>query len=82
MQMSSNVKGIAYLVLATLIISVQNIVIKWIGGDYSVLEIVPFRSLVSLSFSTAVKATAVYPALIRVLLLSFDPGACRPSRLF
>lgn len=51
MQMSSNVKGIAYLVLAALVISIQNIVIRWIGGDYSALEIVTFRSLVALPFT-------------------------------
>jgi drug/metabolite transporter (DMT)-like permease len=31
-----------------LIISTQNIAIKWIGGDYSALEIVSIRSLVAL----------------------------------
>ena len=51
MQMSSNVRGIAYLVLAALVISIQNIVIRWIGGDYSALEIVAFRSLVALPFT-------------------------------
>ena len=51
MQMSSNVKGIAYLVLAAFVISIQNIVIRWIGGDYSALEIVTFRSLVALPFT-------------------------------
>ena len=47
-KLSNNVKGIAFLVSATLVISIQNIVIKWIGGDYSALEIVAFRSLVAL----------------------------------
>ena len=46
--MSSNVKGVGFLVLAMLIISIQNVVVKWIGGDYSALEIVAFRSLVAL----------------------------------
>ncbi|MBN2500938.1 MAG: DMT family transporter [Anaerolineales bacterium] len=46
--MSSNVKGIGFLILAMLIISLQNIAVKWIGGDYSALEIVAFRSLVAL----------------------------------
>ena len=47
-KMNSNVKGIFFLVLATFVISIQNIAIKWIGGDYSALEIVAFRSLVAL----------------------------------
>jgi drug/metabolite transporter (DMT)-like permease len=49
--MSSNVKGIGFLVLSMFIISLQNIAIKWIGGDYSVLEIVTIRSLVALPFT-------------------------------
>jgi drug/metabolite transporter (DMT)-like permease len=47
-KMSSNVKGVSFLVLAALIISLQNIAVKWIGGDYSALEIVAFRSLIAL----------------------------------
>ena len=46
--MSPNVKGVGFLVLAILIISLQNIAVKWIGGDYSALEIVAVRSLVAL----------------------------------
>jgi drug/metabolite transporter (DMT)-like permease len=46
--MSTNLKGVSFLLLSMLIISLQNIAIKWIGGDYSVLEIVTFRSLVAL----------------------------------
>jgi drug/metabolite transporter (DMT)-like permease len=45
---SSNVKGVGFLVLAMLIFSLQNIAVKWIGGDYSILEIVTFRSLIAL----------------------------------
>jgi drug/metabolite transporter (DMT)-like permease len=45
---SDNVKGVGFLVLAALIISLQNIAIKWIGGDYSVLLIVGIRSLIAL----------------------------------
>ena len=45
---SSNIRGVGFLVLAALIFSVQNIAVKWIGGDYSVLEIVTFRSLIAL----------------------------------
>jgi drug/metabolite transporter (DMT)-like permease len=51
MKTSPNVKGVGFLVLAALVISVQNIVIKWIGGDYSALEIVAFRSLIALPFT-------------------------------
>ena len=45
---TSNFKGIAYLLLAMLIGSLQAVAVKWIGGNYSVLEIVTFRSLVAL----------------------------------
>ena len=46
--MSSNIKGILFLISAAFVISLQNIIIKWIGGDYSALEIVALRSLVAL----------------------------------
>ncbi len=46
--MSTNLKGILFLISAAFVISIQNIVIKWIGGDYSALEIVALRSLVAL----------------------------------
>src|SRR5688572_29621733 len=45
---SSNIRGIASLVLAIFIFSLQDIAVKWIGGDYPVLEIVVFRSLIAL----------------------------------
>jgi drug/metabolite transporter (DMT)-like permease len=45
---SSNVKGVLFLLLAALTISLQNVIIKWIGVDYSALEIVVFRSIVAL----------------------------------
>ena len=45
---SSSVKGVSSLVLAILIFSLQDIAVKWIGGDYPVLEIVVFRSLIAL----------------------------------
>jgi len=45
---NSTVKGVSFLLLAMFIISLQNVTIKWIGGDYSALEIVAFRSLVAL----------------------------------
>lgn len=46
--MSSNFRGAISLLLAMLIFSLQDIAVKWIGGDYSVLEIVVFRSLTAL----------------------------------
>lgn len=48
---SSSVKGVGFLVLAMLIFSLQNIAVKWIGGDYSVLEIAMIRSLTALPFA-------------------------------
>jgi len=45
---NSNFKGIGFLLLAMLIGSLQAVAVKWIGGNYSVLEIVTFRSLVAL----------------------------------
>jgi drug/metabolite transporter (DMT)-like permease len=45
---SANIQGVGFLALAMLILSLQNIAVKWIGGDYSILEIVTFRSLVAL----------------------------------
>lgn len=51
MKASANVKGIGFLVSAAFVISIQNIVIKWIGGDYSALQIVAFRSLIALPFT-------------------------------
>jgi drug/metabolite transporter (DMT)-like permease len=47
-KISSNIRGIGFLVLAMLIWSLQNIAVKWVGGDYSILEIVTFRSLIAL----------------------------------
>jgi len=45
---NSNLKGIGFLLLAMLVGSTQAVAVKWIGGNYSVLEIVTFRSLVAL----------------------------------
>ena len=45
---TSNLKGIGFLFLALLIGSLQSVAVKWIGGNYSVLEIVTFRSLIAL----------------------------------
>src|SRR5687768_6236115 len=47
-KISSNIQGAISLVLATFIFSLQDIAVKWIGGDYPVLEIVVFRSLIAL----------------------------------
>ena len=45
---SSSVMGAGFLVLGLLIFSLQDVAVKWIGGDYSVFEIVIFRSLIAL----------------------------------
>jgi S-adenosylmethionine uptake transporter len=42
------IRGVSFLVLSLLIFSLQDIAIKWIGGDYPVSEIVLFRSIVAL----------------------------------
>jgi drug/metabolite transporter (DMT)-like permease len=47
-KMSTNVKGVSFLVLAMLILSLQGLAVKGIGGDYSIMEIVLFRSFVAL----------------------------------
>ncbi|MCA9955682.1 MAG: DMT family transporter [Anaerolineales bacterium] len=51
MKLSANMKGITFLISAAFVISIQNIAVKWIGGDYSALQIVTFRSLVALPFT-------------------------------
>ena len=48
MKMSSNLKGVSYLVLGLLILSLQGLAVKGIGGAYSIMEIVLFRSFVAL----------------------------------
>jgi drug/metabolite transporter (DMT)-like permease len=45
---SSNIQGISFLLLALLILSLQGIAVKWIGGSYSIMEIVMFRSFIAL----------------------------------
>jgi drug/metabolite transporter (DMT)-like permease len=45
---SSNKRGVGFLVLAMLTFSLQDIAVKWIGGHYPVLEIVVFRSVVAI----------------------------------
>ena len=45
---SDSVRGVGFLVLGMLIFSLQDIAVKWMGGEYPVLQIVTFRSLVAL----------------------------------
>lgn len=51
MKTNSNVKGILFLLLAMLIISLQGIAVKGLGGSYPVLEMVVLRNLVALPFT-------------------------------
>jgi drug/metabolite transporter (DMT)-like permease len=44
----STIQGVGFLLLALLVLSVQDIAVKWIGGDYSVIEILVFRSVIAL----------------------------------
>jgi drug/metabolite transporter (DMT)-like permease len=44
----SNVQGVGFLILAMLIFSLQDVAVKWISGDYPILETVLFRSLSAL----------------------------------
>ena len=46
--MNKNIKGILFLIGALLVGSTQGVAVKWIGGNYSALQIVTFRSLVAL----------------------------------
>lgn len=48
---SSNVRGVGFLVLAIFTISLQTVAAKWLSGGYPVLEIVILRSLVALPFT-------------------------------
>jgi drug/metabolite transporter (DMT)-like permease len=48
---SNNVWGVGFLVLGQLIFSLQDISVKWIGGNYPILEIVIFRSFVAMPFT-------------------------------
>ncbi len=47
-KLSANFQGVSFLVLGLLIFSLQDIAVKGMGGDYPVLEIVTFRSLIAL----------------------------------
>jgi drug/metabolite transporter (DMT)-like permease len=51
MKTSANAKGILFLLLAMLIISLQSIAVKGLGGSYPVLEMVVLRNLVALPFT-------------------------------
>lgn len=44
----NSITGIGFIGLAMLIFSLQGIAVKWIGGDYSIMEIVLFRSVVAM----------------------------------
>lgn len=46
--LSTALNGVGFLVLALLIFSLQDIAVKWIGGDYSLVQIVILRSAVAL----------------------------------
>ncbi|MCW1966550.1 MAG: DMT family transporter [Anaerolineae bacterium] len=48
MQTTKNLRGVSFLALAMLIFSLQDIAVKWIGGDYPILEIVIFRSIIAM----------------------------------
>ncbi|MBN1991378.1 MAG: DMT family transporter [Anaerolineae bacterium] len=45
---NATLRGVAFLVLAMFILSLQNITVKFLGGEYPVLEIVVLRSIVAL----------------------------------
>ncbi len=43
----SAVRGVSFLVLGMFIFSLQDIAIKWIGGDFPIMEIVILRGIVA-----------------------------------
>lgn len=43
-----NLRGVGFLLVGLLIFSLQDIAVKWIGGDYSVIQIVVLRSIIAL----------------------------------
>ena len=45
---ANNLKGILFLIVAILTFSLQDIAVRWMGGNYPVLEIVIFRSIVAM----------------------------------
>lgn len=48
---NANAKGIGFLLIALLIGSLQSVAVKWMGGNYSVLQIVTLRTLIALPFA-------------------------------
>ena len=48
---SSNVRGAGMIMLSLLVFSLQDVIVKWLGGEYSVLQVVTLRSLVALPFT-------------------------------
>jgi len=46
--LNNSMRGVGFLVLSLLIFSLQDVAIKWIGGDYPVAEVALLRSLVAL----------------------------------
>ena len=57
--------GIAFVVAGVTVFSIQDVIIKWLSGDYPVLEIVFVRSIVSLPLLLALAALRVR-SLLRV----------------
>jgi S-adenosylmethionine uptake transporter len=51
MKMTNNTLGVSFVILALLIFSLQDIAVKSMGGHYPVLEIVIFRTLISIPFT-------------------------------
>lgn len=51
--LGAGVRGVVFLVLGLLIFSLQDIAVKFIGGQYPVLEIVVFRSMVAIPLTLA-----------------------------
>ncbi|MBK9124867.1 MAG: DMT family transporter [Chloroflexi bacterium] len=49
--LSANLQGIIYLGVAMFILSLQGVAVKWIGGDYSIIEMVLLRSFVAMPAS-------------------------------
>ena len=45
---NDSIRGVIFLILGMLVFSLQDIAVKWIGGNYPVLEIVTFRSFIAL----------------------------------
>ena len=48
---NTTIRGVSFLVLSLAIFSLQDVAVKWLGGDYPVSELVLFRSIVALPAS-------------------------------